>query len=346
MINGLVKRPVDRKEEGISFYFALARKYLREGLQQVIQDKIFRVKITDEEKYISALESITQKINAVSQSIAKLKLDPKIEVKPADVNLKEIHDSALSASVDNLSLAQAEHGKEVLARSGEITKQLNKVEQAVRQIKLVVPATQKVQGSVSVTNLPENYDFDRIVKRLIDVEKAIGNIKIKIPEPQKIRIPEFPKTIGVVEGKAILRALDEVGKKLDELPKSFPEISMPSSISVDNFPPQKYPMPVTNINLNPLRGYAKTRGVTVTTDPTPLPDEVLAYRRSLVVYNNSSSTLYVGGSDVSDTNGMPVPANSYSPAFDAGPKMIIYGVSASGSINVRVLELSNENIGG
>jgi predicted Zn-dependent protease with MMP-like domain len=156
----------------------------------------------------------------------------------------------------------------------------------------------------------------------------------------------MPKNVGLLEGKAIIRALDAVNKKLDELPKSFPEIQIPKSVSVDNFPPQKYPMPVTNINLNPLRGYAKSRAVTVTTTPTPLPDEVLAYRRGLVVYNNSSSTMYVGGSDVSATNGMPVPASSYSPAFDAGPKMIIYGVVASDTANVRVLELSNENIGG
>ena len=129
------------------------------------------------------------------------------------------------------------------------------------------------------------------------------------------------------------------------LPKSFPEVSIPSSVSVNNFPPQKYPMPVSNFNINPLRGFAKSRNITVTTSLTPLPDEVLAYRRGIIVFNNdSTNTLFIGGSDVTTTNGLPVPPKTYSPPMDAGPKLIVYGI-ASTSINVRVLEVSNENIG-
>ncbi len=122
-------------------------------------------------------------------------------------------------------------------------------------------------------------------------------------------------------------------------------MDFPTRVSIDNFPPQKIPQPVTNISINALAGTAKSRNITVGTSATPLPDEVLASRRSLVIYNNSSQTLYVGGSDVTTTNGMPVPASSYSPAFDAGEKMVVYGIVASTTANVRTLEISDIRTG-
>ena len=66
-----------------------------------------------------------------------------------------------------------------------------------------------------------------------------------------------------------------------------------------------------------------------------------------MVYNNSSTvTIFIGGSDVTATNGLPVPPKSYSPPIDAGVKMILYAVTSSSTANVRVLEISNDRIGG
>jgi len=105
-------------------------------------------------------------------------------------------------------------------------------------------------------------------------------------------------------------------------------------------------MPVSNININPLRGEVKTRAITVTAELTPLPNEVLSYRRGLTIYNNGSVTVYIGGSTMTINDGLPIPAGTYSPALDAGPRMILYGRTISGSSDVRVFEVSNENIGG
>ena len=211
--------------------------------------------------------------------------------------------------------------------------QLGSVMKDVGRKKIEFPAIQKVQGNVGITSLPDTQA--KVVDGLLRVEVLLKNVLAR-------KEAKTEKKMELAEGKQILERLDRVAESLQKLPGN---IEFPASVSVSNFPPQKYPLPVTNININPLRGTAKSRTITVTTTPTPLPDEVLAYRRSLVVYNNSSSTIYVGGSDVSSTNGMPVPASSYSPAFDAGPRMIIYGVTATGSANVRVLELSSDNDG-
>jgi len=126
----------------------------------------------------------------------------------------------------------------------------------------------------------------------------------------------------------------------------MPTIEFPSSFSINNWPPQKVPQPVTNININPLRGDFKTTAVTVSTMATALPPTPLANRRALIVYNASSSIVYLGGSDVTTSNGLPLEASTYSPPFDAGVKMTLYGIVSSGTANVRVLEISNEAIGG
>ena len=103
------------------------------------------------------------------------------------------------------------------------------------------------------------------------------------------------------------------------------------------------PQPVTNVTLNGLQGNIKTTSATVGSTVAQLPSYgQLFNRRAIVIYNNSAVTIYIGGSDVTTSNGMPVPANSYSPILDAGYNMVMYGIAASGSNNVRVLEVSKD----
>lgn len=80
--------------------------------------------------------------------------------------------------------------------------------------------------------------------------------------------------------------------------------------------------------------------VTVTATPTPLPANPLEYRRALVIHNNGASTIYLGDSSVTVSNGMPLSAGEKI-AFDIqnNPNVTIYAVSA-GSVNVRILELA------
>lgn len=110
---------------------------------------------------------------------------------------------------------------------------------------------------------------------------------------------------------------------------------------------QMIPQPVTNININPLRGLVATTAITVGTTPTRLPGTSQTNRRALVAYNNSASTtIYVGGSDVTSVNGMVVPAGTASPSFDIGPNVLVYAVCATGSADVRVMEVSSAGEGG
>lgn len=154
--------------------------------------------------------------------------------------------------------------------------------------------------------------------------------------------------------------LDELGEKMAEAYKAsqpqdrtdeivtaisnirFPEINFPNSISIDNFPPQKIPNPVTNININGLRGIVKSTAMTVTDTAAKLPADNLEKRRSVIVWNNSTTKiLWIGGADVTDANGVPVKPQNYSPAFDLADVADLYGVCAAGeSAEVRILESS------
>lgn len=142
---------------------------------------------------------------------------------------------------------------------------------------------------------------------------------------------------------------DEIVKAIKGLQLEAPKVELPSVIQaeVTNFPPSKTPTPVTNFNINPLRGVVLTTTVSVGTSATALPETPLENRRSFMVFNNDASkTVYIGGSEVTAANGLPVLAQNYSPTIDAGEKMIVYGVASSGTAEVRVIEVSNNAIGG
>lgn len=344
--NGIIRPSPSRRRNGIDLVTSFLKLNFVSSLEKIIKERIFKVELLDKKDYQIALNKIAQTLSEVSQKLSSLKIEiPKIEVPATHINLKTPNDEeilSLSASLEELthsstSTVEYLNGVQKLLQTS--------IEELKRIGKINPNFVQPIKGKVEIANFPST-NFDAVIKGLREVEFAIRQIKIDIPKQSEIKIPPFPSTINFTESKAILKALKDVSDKLNELPKRFPEIDFPREISVSNFPPQKYPMPVSNININPLRGYAKSRNITITTSITPLPDEVLAYRRSLIVFNNSTQTIYIGGSDVTTTNGLPVPKNTYSPPVDAGPKLIVYGIVASGTADTRVLELSNENIGG
>lgn len=79
-------------------------------------------------------------------------------------------------------------------------------------------------------------------------------------------------------------------------------------------------------------GVAASAAVTVLTTATKL-EASLKSPSTTLVYNNGAVTVYVGGSDVTSSTGVPVAAGT-SLAFDGSG---LYGIAAS-SCECRVLE--------
>jgi len=79
--------------------------------------------------------------------------------------------------------------------------------------------------------------------------------------------------------------------------------------------------------------------VTVSTSAVKLPTTPLANRRAIYIVNLGGVTIFLGGSGVTTANGYPVAANGgISIAVGAG--IDVYAIAASGSNDVRFLEVS------
>lgn len=237
----------------------------------------------------------------------------------------------------------------------EVKKLLGRVSAGLDLIYKVIPRTITVpkifdvRGSVQVENAITVSNQKNVEKKLDDVvtqirllAQAISSVpqqkiefpKINIPTPEKINFEPVVEAVGELK-----TALKDKGDS-DSIPVLR---KIQNAIEELRDRPQMTPQPVTNVNINGLQGFAKTTAVTVGTGLTALPAYgQLNNRRSIIIFNNSAATtVYVGGSDVSSSNGLPVLAQAYSPAIDAGVNMIVYGVVASGSADVRVMEVSS-----
>lgn len=84
--------------------------------------------------------------------------------------------------------------------------------------------------------------------------------------------------------------------------------------------------------------------ISVTTTATPLDTATETDRAagsSVLVYNDGSVTVYVGGGGVTASGakkGVPVLAASYGPSFFLDPNERLYGIVASGTCSVIVVE--------
>jgi hypothetical protein len=79
--------------------------------------------------------------------------------------------------------------------------------------------------------------------------------------------------------------------------------------------------------------------VTVTNSATALPASALANRRTVIIQNRGNNSIFIGPSGVTTANGVEVPKYS-SMELSAGPSIALYGITAAGTADVRVTELS------
>lgn len=228
-----------------------------------------------------------------------------------------------------------------------VIKQLQDIRAQIEELK-----RKKFPTNFVVDNFLELEDyFQSLEKRISDLATAISSMPKQKAVAPKIEIPAFPKIeIPKTDNTQVVKAIQKLGQELTEKLNSLPQSEPVSFARAESFletlanKPTYTPQPVTNININALQGFAESTNDTVTTTRTPLPSYgQLFNRRSLIIFNNSSdTTLYIGGQDVTSTNGLPVLAQSYSPAIDAGYNLIVYGIVASGSANVRTFEISKD----
>jgi len=77
--------------------------------------------------------------------------------------------------------------------------------------------------------------------------------------------------------------------------------------------------------------------VTISTTATAIPSTALVGRQSILVKNTGSADIYLGPSGVTTANGYPLAAGA-EVSIDLGEKVVLYGIVASGTETVRIIE--------
>ncbi len=264
-----------------------------------------------------------------------------LELNDLDLQFKEIADPRTLTLLDKIN------GKltEILTTTGKFRVDIPHMFQVFGKVSI-----DKIDSlpPVQIKNLSElNNAFIALANQINELQrttvKAMQAVNIKIPNDlsinNEIRVKSFDDLLeGIEELKKGFNIL--INKEAANV--GFPDKTIP--VEIQNW---MIPQPVTNVSLNPNRGTVMATAVTVTSALTPLPGTALADRRSLTIYNNSASTtIYVGGANVTSATGIPVPAGTYGPSLDAGPRNIVYAVTAGGSADIRVLEMNDLMEGG
>lgn len=216
---------------------------------------------------------------------------------------------------------------------------------------IALPKMLNITGKVEVTK-----QSDVKIANLSDLGKYFQSLEQKLTiwaqaastaAPPHIEIPkfDFPK-YDPVDMSGVITAVQSLEKALQGQEKSSDTAilrRLADTLSEYTSRPTMTTPPVTNVFLNPNNGVVKTSDNTVGIALVSLPQYgQLLDRRSMLIYNNSSNTIYIGGSDVTTSNGLPIPAGSYSPPIDAGYNLKVYAVASQNSNDVRVIEVSKD----
>ena len=84
-------------------------------------------------------------------------------------------------------------------------------------------------------------------------------------------------------------------------------------------------------------GRLASTSTTVGTTATAIPATGMTGRLSVSIKNNGAATVYLGPSTVTTDNGYPLAAGAEI-SLDANANCPIYGIVASGTVDIRTLE--------
>ena len=95
------------------------------------------------------------------------------------------------------------------------------------------------------------------------------------------------------------------------------------------------------VRIAPLTIQVKSTTTTVTGTAGKVPATALAGRESIAIYNidNSSETIWCGGSDVTSVNGFPLTSSAPAISLDLDSSVDVYCISDGASVDARSLEV-------
>lgn len=291
--------------------------YLGKTVTKLIERVILDESLKDSQ------EEIKKALTDLKSALEIIYVRPAINIpdKVTVSNLYEVVNGLKNLEKVLVTISRKENVEEMLVEGQVKVTNLSELSTSFSNLERELASLRTILGQREPQSDNQDYAmFSRtLTKGLSSLEKNLSSFASKVSEQKMITVEQPPIDIEKLEGWM---------QKLYEFETNKPTFVPPA---------------VTNVNINALNGAIKTTSATVGTTPIGLPTYgVLANRRSIVIYNNdSSTTLYYGGSEVTASSGMPVPPNSYSPILDLGVNVVPYAVTNGGSINIRVMEVSN-----
>lgn len=94
--------------------------------------------------------------------------------------------------------------------------------------------------------------------------------------------------------------------------------------------------------VNIANGSILQQRITVAATATALPTSALSFRKSLMIQNGGTTSIWVGSGTVTSsgtTEGIEVPKNSFM-ELEVGPAVSVFGITSTGTNNVKVLEMA------
>lgn len=283
-------------------------------------------------------------------------------MKSLKVELPHVYPVEGSVDVNSLPAIEVKNLPDIKQYLDGISKELTGMQLNVKNMKELKPyfdalneSLKDVQSElITVYGAIKNIPFPKDVvipdsfniNKFDDLLNSFGELKLALVKLSTTKPTALPKSFSVDKFDELLDGVEELKKGFNLLINKevgtvgFPDKEIP--VVVTNF---KYPAPVTHISLNSLKGPILATKVDVGTTATPLPATPLEYRRAVVVFNNGATTFYLGGADVTVASGLPVPAATFAPALDSGAGSIVYGICASGTVEARILETSDYEMG-
>lgn len=86
-----------------------------------------------------------------------------------------------------------------------------------------------------------------------------------------------------------------------------------------------------------IQGAITTSATTVTTTAIAIPATAATGRRTMLVFNNGTVTVYLGASNVTVATGYPLQAGDEK-SYDLDAKVTLYGITDSSTADVRTFE--------
>lgn len=193
----------------------LLKQAVFSAMEKIFDNKTIKVQTTGEKELEQALLRLNRSLEGLNLK--------KFQVGRSEIDAEQMH-----MRVANLETLQLDNVHTLSFMSGQLEPLIRAIRAGNQLNHNSVVALNKVLVSLGVvsnkmaTLRPKDFPIKELTTRLDELATQVSNIRLEVPAPQEIKIPEMPKSIGIDEGKDILKSLKNINESLKDFTFEFP----------------------------------------------------------------------------------------------------------------------------